>query len=89
MVLADFKPKLNKARDLIRTNGIISETDLYALLEIGYNKFYMIKKALKMDREFVYQNGFFSLRQLTPQKTLDEHVESGVIGFIQEERDTW
>jgi hypothetical protein len=70
----DFKAQLSRAKELIRINGIIHETQLYATLEVGYNKFYMIKKALKLDPEIIYHNGYFSLRSLAPQKTLEESL---------------
>jgi len=70
----EFKYKLSRAKEIIYGNGVVAETDLYAALEVGYNKFYMIKKALKLDPEILYHNGYFSVRNLS-QKTLEESLE--------------
>jgi uncharacterized protein YtpQ (UPF0354 family) len=69
---SNFRDKLNEAKSKIMENGIISETELFYVLDVGIQKFQWIKKALLEDRDFVYQNGFFSLRQLAPQKTIEE-----------------
>jgi len=54
---------------------MIEEARLFILLDCGYNMFYMIKKALKHDEEFGYEDGLFFLRRFAPQRTLDEVIE--------------
>lgn len=68
----DFKSKLRHAEDVVRQSSIISDTDLFAILGVGFNKFYMIKRALKNNSEFLYNNGIFSIRRPDEMRNIRE-----------------
>jgi hypothetical protein len=72
---SNIKNDLDYAKRLISSRGIISEAELYLLLEVGVNKFYLIKRILKEDPNYVVKNGYISLKEFYPQKTLEESLE--------------
>ena len=63
---------MEKAKNIIRESGWISEPQLFLKLNVGINKFYWIKKILQQDPEIEVGEGVFAVKGKAPQKKLIE-----------------
>jgi hypothetical protein len=75
---SNIRNDLDCAKRIITERGVISQAELYLLLEVGINKFYLILRLLKEDPQYVVRDGYVTLKQLYPQKTLEETLEAKV-----------
>jgi len=73
---SNIRNDLDAAKRIINERGIISVKELYLLLEVGINKFYMILGLLKQDPNYQVKNDYIYLKELYPQKTLEESIAS-------------
>jgi hypothetical protein len=64
---SSIRDDVQLAKSIVKQKGVVSEAELFMLMQVGINKFYWIKRILKEDPELVFNNGYFTVRGREPK----------------------